>query len=261
MIIELSNNISLTEALDKASNNDTLILENKIYNEKITLSKKNITLIGKDNTVITYNVSHGDINPKTNSEYGTTGSSTFRVLATCENFCVKNITFKNTFVRNNDLSGQAVAFKMECNGVIDNCKFISRQDTLYLDNASNIVVTNSYIEGDIDFIFGSANAYFNDCTIVSVNNDNNIAYVTAPSTIVSNKIGYVFDKCNFISKNNVTSYLGRAWYPGGAIEEVIPRLSIKNSRFDGKFVNKVITMHEGDPLKQILVLDNNVYNN
>lgn len=260
MIIELCGNISLYDALDKANDNDILILENKEYKEKITLSKKNITLIGRENTIISYSSSHGDINPLTKKEYGTTGSSVFRVLNICENFNVKNITFKNTFIRDNKPDGQAVAFKMECNGVIENCNFISQQDTLYLDQAKNIVVNNSYIEGDIDFIFGSANAYFNNCKIVSVANKLNLAYVTAPSTIKSNEIGFVFDNCQFASPSNITSYLGRAWYPGGASEDVEPKLLIKNSSFCGNYINELITMHEGDPVKQSLQLENNIYN-
>lgn len=261
MTIDLTGtSLSLKEALDKASDNDTIILDDKEYFEKITLSKKNITMIGKENSVINYNASHGTINKETNKPYGTTGSSTFRVLEECISFKASNITFKNSFIRGDKPNGQAVAFKSECNSVLENCKFISAQDTLYLDYAKCTVVNNCYIEGDIDFIFGSANATFNNCKIVSINNDNNIAYVTAPNTLESNNDGFIFNNCEFISNGETLSYLGRPWYPGSYKEMPYPKLSINNSTFKGKFIYEFLTMHEGDPNRHTLILNNNKQN-
>ena len=88
---------------------------------------------------------------------------------------------------------------------------------------------NCYICGDIDFIFGSATAYFEHCTIESLLRTKTSAqsdalsdtsafpliqgYVTAASTPKGQAYGYVFSDCRFISKDCPAGsvYLGRPW--------------------------------------------------
>lgn len=256
MIIDLLNdNISLKEALKKAKPYDTIILDDRKYIEKIEISIPHLTIIGRDYSIISYNDSHGTIIPKSlggdgKTKYGTTGSSTFRVLETADYFTCKNITFENTFSRKGKKDGQAVAFKSEINYLrIDNCKFISEQDTLYIDLGSNNIISNSYIEGDVDFIFGSAECIFNNCTI-KAKNINNVAYFTAPNTYVINPLGYIFYNCRFIADENMDLYLGRAWYPGLALFDVSPVESFIDCKFDCDLKFDLIQMHEQDPFKQ-----------
>ena len=76
-----------------------------------------------------------------------------------------------------------------------------------------------FIEGDIDFIFGSATAYFEDCTIyqkdrakLSVPAPFPRSFATAASTPKGQAYGYVFDHCRFLSDCPPAScYLGRPW--------------------------------------------------
>ena len=116
----------------------------------------------------------------------------------------------------------------------ENCRFLGRQDTLFTaplppsviewggfrgprenaprDNGTHYS-KNCYIEGDVDFIFGGATAYFEECEIRSLTrNSDPEGYITAASTPEGRPYGYVFDKCRFTSDcAPETVYLGRPW--------------------------------------------------
>ena len=71
------------------------------------------------------------------------------------------------------------------------------------------------IAGDIDFIFGGADALFEQCTLRTVDNHIPHSYVTAPSG-KADGLGFVFWDCDFVSDCPVGSvYLGRPWRPEG----------------------------------------------
>lgn len=67
--------------------------------------------------------------------------------------------------------------------------------------------------GDIDFIFGGADALFEQCTLRTVDNHIPHSYVTAPSG-KADGLGFVFWDCDFVSDCPAGSvYLGRPWRP------------------------------------------------
>ena len=70
-----------------------------------------------------------------------------------------------------------------------------------------------YIAGEIDFIFGSATAYFKNCTLFALNRNQEInAYYTAPSTYEGQAFGYVFESCRFTGNCPPKSVaLSRPW--------------------------------------------------
>ena len=70
-----------------------------------------------------------------------------------------------------------------------------------------------YIAGEIDFIFGSATAYFKNCTLFALNRNQEInAYYTAPSTYEGQAFGYVFESCTFTGNCPPKSVaLSRPW--------------------------------------------------
>ena len=67
--------------------------------------------------------------------------------------------------------------------------------------------------GEIDFIFGSATAYFKNCTLFALNRNEPInSYYTAPSTYEGQAFGYVFDNCTFTGNCPPKSVaLSRPW--------------------------------------------------
>lgn len=267
MIIDLSKeaNMSIEEALFIAKPHDTILLDGKVYYEKITLSTPNITIIGKEGSAISYCACSSHIIPTNlggdgKKTFGTTGSATFRVLESANNFHVKNVTFINSHKRDLEHGNQAVAFKSEIhNLLVENCRFISKQDTLYIDNGINNRVINSYIEGEVDFIFGSADCIFYNCQIKGLKHHDPI-YFTAPSTLIINDYGFVFKNCRFITENDKT-YLGRPWYPGGAYQPPYPMLTLIDCDIIGDIDMSLLKMHHHDPDVYLLKYYNCKYNN
>ena len=259
MIIDLEKeNLTINAALFIAKENDVLKLGNKTYNEQVEVSIKNLTFIGFENTIIENDYHSGMI--VNGKKIGTTTSATFRILEEAINTKIYNITFKNNHVRiPGSGNGQAVAFKSEAfNTYIENCKFISRQDTFYMDFGTNNIVKDSYIEGDIDFIFGSADCVFYNCKFHTVDT-NKLAYFIAPSTIITNNYGFIFYKCEFYT--DFKCDLGRGWFPSKATSPVYPKTSIIESKLIGDINPNLVLMHQVDLGKKYSLKINNSYLN
>ncbi len=210
---------TVQEAIDAVPDNNGDAIEIFIkpgrYYEKIVVreSKTNITMIGEDrkNTLLEY-----DDYAKKHGEDGKplTTYRTPSVTVEADDFKAKELTFLNS-AGTGDIVGQAVAVLVlgdRC--VFKNCTFLAYQDTFYTKGVnSRIYVKDCFIEGDIDFIFGSSTSVFETCIISSINEP---AFVTAPSTPISRKYGYLFEKCRLVSAlPPKTVYLGRPWHPGG----------------------------------------------
>ena len=103
-------------------------------------------------------------------------------------------------------------FVSDNGAVFNNCRFKGFQDTLYTyGKQSKQLYKNCYIEGTVDFIFGSSTAYFLNCKIHCLRN----GYITAASTPENVKYGYVFRYCTITAEKEVTGgvFLGRPWRP------------------------------------------------
>lgn len=179
-----------------------IFIKKGIYKEKVILptQKTELTLIGedKDSTIITWN-DHANIN-----KMGTFKTYTFLVQG-------NDIIFQNLTIENNAPQlGQAVALHVEGDRVIFvNCRFLGNQDTIYLGReASRVFFRNCYIEGTTDFIFGPSTAWFEECSIYCKRD----SYITAASTPKNIRFGFIFDKCEITTAENVKKmYLGRPW--------------------------------------------------
>jgi pectin methylesterase-like acyl-CoA thioesterase len=185
----------------------------------VPANKPLISFIGENefNTIITYDNYAGKTKPE-GGTYGTTGSSS--VFVDGPGFTAENITFENSFDESSTtVSGkQAVAIKVQADrSIFKYCRFIGNQDTLYA-NAGRQYYYRSYIEGDVDFIFGGATAVFDDNEIFSLTrgSSSNNGYIAAPSTQISIPYGYLFINSKLLSNAPAgTVYLGRPWHPGG----------------------------------------------
>jgi len=187
----------------------TIFIKKGIYKEKLNLSasKHNVKLIGEDveKTILTFD----DWAQKKNifgEDKGTSGSSSFYVYGT--DFTAENITFQNSA----GPVGQAVAlFVAGDKARFFNCRMLGFQDTLYTYGyASRQYYYKCYIEGTVDFIFGSSTAVFDDCEIFC----KKAGYITASSSPDTTKYGYVFLNCKITGDAPAESfYLGRPWRP------------------------------------------------
>lgn len=108
--------------------------------------------------------------------------------------------------------------------ILRDLRLRSFQDTLYLQSTNRhhpgrILLERCEIEGDVDFIFGQATAYFQDCTIRSLGVRTATSWVTAPSTHIRAPFGFVFEGCVFTHDNSPAAlrgemFLGRQWFEG-----------------------------------------------
>ena len=187
----------------------TIYIRKGVYKEKLIIpeSKINVSLIGAEGAVIS-----GDDYASKPNRFGenmsTSGSSSCYIYA--PNLICENLTFENTAGR----VGQAVACFVSGDKVIfRNCRFLGNQDTLYnFGKHCRQYFENCYIEGTVDFIFGSSTAVFNRCTIHSLSK----GYLTAPSTPQDEAYGYVFIDCRLTAADGVEKvYLARPWRPYG----------------------------------------------
>lgn len=210
-----------------------------IYDEKAELHRGDVTITGEsaEHTVISYD-DYAKKQDEDGKPYGTFRTATLKLCG--NNIIMKDITVKNTAGNGRDF-GQAVALYAEGDKMqFYNCRFIGCQDTLYTAPGPECKTNceaeqspelhtvdarqfykNCYIEGDIDFIFGGAAAYFDHCEIFSRYNitedddryeDKVKGYVAAACTWRDNDYGFVFYKCRFTGDcpdNSV--YLGRPW--------------------------------------------------
>ncbi len=196
------------------------------YTERpiLAASKSNVFLIGDDaaTTVITNNISAGTTNPDTNLPYGTSLSQTMAIFG--NDFTASKITVANTFVNSTvntqiNSSTQAVALKTQGDRqAFYDCRILGYQDTYLGNSIGRAYFKNSYIEGNVDFIFGRQTVVFDNCTTY-INRQNSV--VTAPSTEASTKFGFVFLDCNLTVPAAGTAdfngtvinnfHFGRAW--------------------------------------------------
>lgn len=214
-----------------------------IYEEQLVIERPHVTLLGEDaaSTVLTYHLGAFEEMPD-GSKRGTFRTASVRIHT--HDFTARNITFQNNAGFGHTV-GQALALYADGDRLLfENCRLLSSQDTLFTaplppspakpggftgpgENAPRILgrqlYRRCYLQGDVDFIFGSAIAYFEDCTIFSkmpedrkppTSPDEQViyGYVTAASTPEDIPYGYVFKDCRLLSDCPPHSvYLGRPW--------------------------------------------------
>lgn len=191
----------------RKANRTTILIRKGNYKEKIIIPecKINLSLIGEDGAVITYDDYASKLN-RFGEEKSTSGSASCYIYA--PDFIAENLTFENSA----GPVGQAVAcFVSGDRAIFRKCRFLGNQDTLYTYGyPTRQYYEDCYIEGTVDFIFGKATAVFNRCDIHSRGK----GYVTAPATPEDSRYGYVFHDCRLTTADGVENVpLSRPWRP------------------------------------------------
>ncbi len=202
---------------------------------RVPRGKPPIRLVGATgdarDVVITFDNASRSMRPD-GSTFGTSGSATLTVEA--DDLVVRDLTIENAYVRDPDpgvRDQQAVALKTEADRIeLRNVRLLGHQDTVYA-NAPRGRIGRQYfrdcsIEGDVDFIFGSATAVFDRCTIRALDRRGH-ACVTAASTADVVPFGFLLIRSRIETDGPPgTARLGRPWHPGGdvrAIAQVVIR--------------------------------------
>lgn len=242
----ISNGYAPTEASYPAPQEDlepvTIHIAPGTYRECLVLERPNVILQGEsaESTVLVYGNYANDI-MEDGSKRGTFRTASFRIHT--HDVSAYNLTFQNDAGFGHTV-GQALALYVDGDRIqFRNCRLLGSQDTLFTaplpmkeaqpggftgpgEHKPRIMgrhyFENCFIQGDVDFIFGSAIAYFKNCEIFSkkpeklppetLADKKIFGYVTAASTPETEPFGYVFESCKLTSdcpKHSI--FLGRPW--------------------------------------------------
>lgn len=137
--------------------------------------------------------------------------------------CMADCPAASLAAQANTVHHQAIALSVDGadKAQFENVRLIGFQDTLFVNSADGVSTTRSffnksYIEGDVDFIFGDAVAYFNECEVKQLS-DRAASYAAAPDTNRHARYGFVFNHCRFTSDGKPASrsgqfFLARQWF-------------------------------------------------
>lgn len=224
----------LQSIFDAAPENATVHLASGIYRQKPVIRTPGLTLLGSgaENTVIVYDDYAKKLRPD-GEEYNTFATFTLAVCA--DGVTIKDLTVVNDALQP-QIKGQEVALSViGTDFLLENCVLTSTQDTLFagplppdlidrykgfhpdeLRRGGEMCQTyrSCRIEGTVDFIFGCADALFENCEIRSLNDVRNIGYLAAPAHSPEQKKGFLFRNCRLTCEEGVgagTIYLARPW--------------------------------------------------
>lgn len=213
---------SVQAAIDASPSTGAVIrIRPGTYEEKVVIDKPKIQLLGvgagPSQVVLSFNLSAG------------TAGGTFKSASTTvtgDDFVAENLTFENSFSRSHGLTpqgSQAVALRVTGDrAIFRRVRFLGYQDTLYATTSGCMngpaackpvrqYFEECYIEGNVDYIFGDALAYFENCEIHSLAHET-IAITAQSKVRPDEKSGYVFNHCRLTAEPGAKKvYLGRPW--------------------------------------------------
>ena len=214
------------------------------YRECLTVERPNVTLLGegKDRSdVVIVNGYYGREIMPDGIKRGTFRTATVRVAA--QDFTAKHLTFRNDSGYGYQV-GQALALYVDGDRCyLEDCALLGSQDTLFTaplppkevepggfrgpgENKPRTMgrhcYRDCYIQGDVDFLFGGAVCWFENCEIFSKYPEGKelpadgapavLGYITAASTPEGEPFGYVLKDCKLTSDCPAgTVMLGRPW--------------------------------------------------
>lgn len=210
----------------------TLVLAAQVFEEKVFCEHPVVRIIGQgmDKTVIRWH--DGGFHPHPDGRK----TGTFRSYTACFDgklLCMENLTVENTAGRG-EQHGQAIALAVYSEtAYLKNVRLKSYQDTLFMGplpgkerqpdgflgprQFAPRVPSRQYYEaceilGDVDFMFGGADAVFSRCQIHAVGQRSGFA--AAPSG-KADGLGMVFERCMFSADEPGSLRLARPWRSEG----------------------------------------------
>ncbi|KAL6541679.1 hypothetical protein OROGR_011165 [Orobanche gracilis] len=182
------------------------------YTEKIKVGrgKRFVTLYGDPSDMPTL------VYGGTAAEYGTVDSATLIVEA--DYFSGVNLKVVNSAARPDGVrkGAQAEALRISGDGAsFYNCKFYGYQDTV-CDDKGRHLFKDCYIEGTVDFIFGSGKSLYLNSEIHVIPGDPTATITAQARSDADEASGFVFVHCK-VTGNGGTAYLGRSWFPDARV--------------------------------------------
>ncbi|MDY4316126.1 pectinesterase PemB [Pectobacterium actinidiae] len=181
------------------------------------------------------------------------------VWSQSDNFQMKNLTVVNTLLDSVDSRAhQAVALRTDGDKIqLEQVRLIGRQDTFFVntsnlqneyvtDRYSRVYIKDSYIEGDVDYVFGRATAVFERVHFHTVSSRGaKDIHVFAPDSMPWVQYGFLAVACRFTGDKGFSgerkAKLGRAWDQGARQTGYQPgqtangQLVIRDSTIDASY--------------------------
>ena len=167
-------------------------------------------------------------------DFGHTGAVTLAVLA--DDVTVRDLTIENAYDEETHGRSQAQALRTTGDRItLEGVRLLGHQDTFLAETpgrgaASRVYVRDSYVEGDVDFVYGSATLVLEGTEIRSLGRGEEGAggYVFAPNTEAGIR-GILATDCTFTSDAADGSvFLGRPWHPSSN-PDVAPSAVVRDS--------------------------------
>ncbi|KAK6063823.1 pectinesterase [Seiridium cupressi] len=183
------------------------------YNEQLVLSKAGTTIFlgysespkdySKNQVIISFNAAVDTQSDASNSDSAT-------VYATGNYFQAVNINFANTFGTASNYASLGFAVKSSKYAGLYGCQVYGNQDALLVNGY--LFASNSYIEGNVDMIWGSGAGYFLQSTISP--NEDKVSLTADKRATSATAGGFVFDQCTVTPASGASFSqisLGRPW--------------------------------------------------
>ena len=219
----------------------TISIKNGSYFEEIAFINKNfLTLVGQDRTQTT--IVYPNNNNFNNVSGGIYHRATF-IASGVNNITVQNLKFHNTTPQG---GSQAEAFILSgtatftARNLVTKCSFYSYQDTIQISR--QCYISDSYIEGDTDFMWGSGPCFFSNCDIKMVQRTG--GYFAQVRNTTTNH-GFVYANCRFTSDLS-SNYLNRIDPTGFPNCEVVLINSKIGDATNNAFLNTTVGVSSTD---------------
>ncbi|WP_277209410.1 pectinesterase family protein [Isoptericola croceus] len=218
-----------------------IVVEPGAYREVVRVwpGTEGLTIRGStgnpEDVVLTYDLAAGQ-EKFYGGVFGATGAATLAILA--DDVTVQDITVENAYDEAANGASQAQALRTVGDRIVlDGVRLLGNQDTYLAETpalgvVSRVYVSDSYIEGDVDFIYARATVVLEDSQIHSLDRGMAVnGYVAAPATAPGTN-GFLFTDCRFTSDAAAgTVFLGRPWHPSSN-PDVEPSVVVRDSWLD-----------------------------
>ena len=225
--------LEIQAAVDSGA--EEIVVKPGVYRERVVIHRSGVHIIGGDGAVLTFS-NHATQKRPDGTDRGTFLSATLITLG--DDITVENLTVRND-AGDGRVVGQAPAvYAAGDRGVWKNCRLIAHQDTLFCAPVTEDVLSDlkpyecptvevapavnnapvtkgrqlfehCFIQGDVDFIFGSYRCWFEGCTLFM---NARGGWYTAANTAKDQPWGFVFHNCRLTGACEPgAAYLGRPW--------------------------------------------------
>ncbi len=197
------------------------------YTEQVTISKPGVSLIGQGSSASATVISD---NKSASNSGGDIPSATVIVTSAAKNFFFENIQIQNLYTQDGNAESPALALSISGDRAVGrNVRLIGRQDTFYAgangcssttcSSPTRVYLYGSYIEGNVDFIFGDAALVLDTCSIQldehgSLSSESTITAQNNRSSSHAYLSGFVFTNSKIYTNpatGMTNDYLGRPW--------------------------------------------------